>query len=121
MKNILVLLPRLILSVVILLIATLFIILGLLYFKHAFTIAIYSEWLFITSIIYIVIGIIPIFSVITSSNDVSIKYGEHMIKGRMDSRDRAIDSNKAYGSIFPAVMVVTGILCMASSALVYLI
>jgi hypothetical protein len=120
MKNFLALLPMLIVRVLIVLAATLSIVAGLLYFKHTFTLAIYSDWLFITSILYIVVGIIPAYSVITSSNDLSIKYGEYMTKGSIDARDRVVDSYKTFGSIFPIVMVIAGLLCMASSALVNL-
>lgn len=120
MKNFLALLPMLIVRVLIVLVATLSIVAGLLYFKHTFTLAVYSDWLFITSILYIVLGIIPAYSVITSSNDLSIKYGEYMTKGSIDARDRVVDSYKTFGSVFPIVMVITGLLCMASSALVSL-
>jgi hypothetical protein len=120
MKNFLALLPILIVRVLIVLAATLSIVAGLLYFKHTFTFAIYSDWLFITSILYIVFGIIPAYSVITSSNDLSIKYGEYMTKGSIDARDRVIDSYKTFGSVFPIVMVIAGLLCMVSAALVNL-
>jgi hypothetical protein len=121
MKNILVKLPRLILITLAVLAATLSAIAGVLYFKHSFTITIYSEWIFITAILYIIIGIIPIYSVVTSTNDLSIKYGEYMTKGSYDARDRIIESYKKFGSMFPIIMVVTGLMCMAASALVYLI
>jgi hypothetical protein len=120
MKNIFALLSMLIVRVLIVLVATLSIVAGLLYFKHTFTFAIYSDWLFITSILYIVLGIVPAYSVITSSNDLSIKYGEYMTKGSIDARDRVIDSYKTFGSVFPIVMVIAGLLCMVSAALVNL-
>ena len=118
MKHYKLLLPRIIIRVFVTLIITLSLIAGFLYYKQSFTSVVYSDWIFVTSLLYIIIGFIPAYSVITTSNEFSIKFGEHMVNGHIDARDRVIDSYRKFDSIFPIVLVVTGLLCMGTSALI---
>ncbi len=64
---------------------------GYLLYKDIFNSAEYSNWLFYASIAYFALAVIPIYDVLTTSNDISIRFGEFAIKGKIDNQSRIDD------------------------------
>lgn len=108
---------RLIIIVLLIVIATAAAIAGILIYKSIFNEVSYSNWLFYAAIMYIVMAIIPLYDVLTSSNDVSLKYGEFAIKGKVDNQSRLNDvlSKKSYK--FTILMIIVSIFLFIISAI----
>lgn len=90
---------------------------GYLLYKNTFNSIEYSNWLFYAAIVYIVLAIIPLYDVLTSSNDVSFKFGEFAIKGKIDNQSRLDDilSKKSYK--FTILMIIVSIFLFIISAI----
>ncbi|MGB7606145.1 MAG: hypothetical protein WBL93_11805 [Lutisporaceae bacterium] len=90
---------------------------GYLLYKDTFNSIEYSNWLFYAAIAYIALAIIPLFDVLTSSNDVSFKFGEFAVKGKIDNQSRLDDilSKKSYK--FTILMIIVSIFLFIISAI----
>lgn len=108
---------RLIIIVLLIVIATAVAIAGILIYKSTFNEANYSDWLFYAAIMYIVIAVIPLYDVLTSSNDVSLKFGEFAIKGKVDKQSRLNDVLSKKNYKFTILMIAVSIILFVISAL----
>lgn len=90
---------------------------GYLLYKDTFNSIEYSNWLFYAAIAYIALAIIPLYDVLTSSNDVSFKFGEFAVTGKIDNQSRLDDilSKKSYR--FTILMIIVSIFLFIISAI----
>ncbi|HYE09112.1 MAG TPA: hypothetical protein VEF53_02920 [Patescibacteria group bacterium] len=90
---------------------------GILLYKSSFNNENLSNWLFYTAMLFILLAVIPVYTVLTSSNDVSYRYGEHMVRGSMDISSRVNDIAQANKFRFTIIMFVCAVFFMVLSAI----
>jgi hypothetical protein len=90
---------------------------GILLYKSSFNNENLSNWLFYTAMFFILLAVIPVYTVLTSSNDVSYRYGEHMVRGSMDISSRVNDIAQANKFRFTIIMFVCAVFFMVLSAI----
>lgn len=91
---------------------------GYLYYKDALNSSEYSNWFFYAAIAYIALAVIPLYNVLTSSNDASFRFGEFAVKGKIDNQSRVDDilSKKSYR--FSILMITVSIFLFIISAVI---
>ncbi|MDF2890650.1 MAG: hypothetical protein K0R80_1017 [Clostridia bacterium] len=90
---------------------------GILAYKSSFNNENVSNWFFYIAILYILLAVTPVYTVLTSSNDISYRYGEHMVRGSMDISSRVNDITQANKFRFTIIMFVSAVILMALSAI----
>lgn len=101
---------KLMISVLLITLATAAAIAGFLAYKGIFNALRYSNWLFYAGIACIAIGIVPLYNVITSSNSVSYTYGEYAVKGKVDNQNRIEEALLKKSHVFSILMISAGLL-----------
>ncbi len=90
---------------------------GYLLYKDTLNSAEYSNWLFYASIAYFALAVIPMYDVLTTSNDISIRFGEFAIKGKIDNQSRIDDMLSKKNYRFTILMIVVSIFLFIISAI----
>lgn len=106
-------------SILVIVIMTMVIAAGILIYQGDFNNASYAEWLFYASLGWILLAGVSVYSVLSSTNTASYRFGEFMVKGKIDMEDRIKDIMKKEDFQPTIIMLISAVMLMILSSAAY--